>query len=108
MKVLPFGHYVVKGHQYCPKCSVLLCKESEIDRKICSGGLFKRCPRTEHFHRGCEHCGAAWLEATFDASGDEVQAALREAFDRAAESGVGEDGVVEVWRDQAVRSVMDS
>lgn len=108
MKTVPFGHYVVKGHQYCPKCAVQLCKEGEIERIICSGGFFKRCQRTGHFHRSCKYCGAEWIEATFDASAKEVDVALREAFDRAVEAGADEEQVVQVWRDQAVRCVMSS
>jgi len=108
MTPVRFGHYVVDGHQYCPKCSLLLCKEPEIVRKLCEGGLFKRCPRAGHFHRGCQHCGAKWVESTFDASKGEARALLREAFDRAAESGMGEEGILQAWRDQAVRGVMES
>lgn len=108
MKVFPFGYYIVNEYQYCPKCSAQLCKDNEVDRKICSGSFFKRCPRTGHFHRSCKYCKFKWLEATFDVSDKEIDFVLREVFDRAAEAGMDEERIIWVWRDQAVKKVMDT
>ena len=108
MKIFPFRYYVEEDHQYCPKCATLICNEKDVTRTICRGGFFKRCPKAEHFHRACHHCGGVWLEGTIETCDDEVHGALRKVFDRAAEAGTSETELIEIWRDQAVRSVMES
>lgn len=66
--VYPFEFMRQGEHYFCPKCARKTSALITIERKMCNGGWFKKCPRGEHFHRDCQHCKGQWIELPLDST----------------------------------------
>lgn len=63
-EILP---YQATHQAQCVKCTAYLyngLRISRLDDRWCKGKWYSTCPKIEHMHRHCSHCGGSWIEST--------------------------------------------
>ena len=102
----PFNSTKLDGEHYCPKCNY---KINIMSRTICKGKFViwgPKCPKVEHFHHKCVHCGGTWCEAPAERHKEEVKALLESMLEMCSQEGMTEEDIINAYRTKIIGDVM--
>jgi hypothetical protein len=106
--IRPYRYFIQKGEAYCPKCGKGLGEERRLERTVCHGGWFRKCPKDEHFHHKCRHCSGQWLESTMEMHEREVKFTIKNMVEIAMKSSMTSEEIKNYIDELVVKSVMES